>query len=170
MAAATLQEVTSSTPSALRRLSGVSSFSRRMNAVTPKSRNTWATVMSTALMEKMPMSCGLSRRASTMVSTKLATRARLLTMNCRATFWRTEDTWTVSKDQMGHLSDAQAANATGLVLAHTSFPEPIGFVARKIAHSTCLLVKVALVLKTTLVGAASRDSCKADSVKVDPVI
>jgi hypothetical protein len=96
----------------------------------------------------------------------LATRARLLTMNCSATFWRTEDTLAVSKDQMGHLSDAQTANATGLVLARTSFPEPICFVAKKIAHSACLLVKVAPVLKTTPVEAASRDSCKADSVKV----
>ena len=106
MSVATLQDVMRSTPSALLKLSGVSSFSCLMNEVTPKSRKTCATAINTALMEKMPMSCGLSSRASTIVSTKLATRARLLTKNCRATFWRTEDTLAVSKDQMGHLSGA----------------------------------------------------------------
>ena len=86
MSAATLQEVIKRTPNALLRLAGVSSFSRLMNAVTPKSRKTWAMAISTALMEKIPMSFGLSRRASTMISKKLATRAKLLIMNCRATF------------------------------------------------------------------------------------
>jgi hypothetical protein len=48
---AIVHEVHITTPRAERRVSSLSSFCRLMKAVTPKSRNRWATATSTALME-----------------------------------------------------------------------------------------------------------------------